>query len=471
MDSAADPGDLAQIVYTSGTTGRAKGVAASHANLCHGHVSRPRRRRFAHSETLLHAFPIGTNGAQTMLLYALTAHPTILAMPTFDSDGFGALVEAHRVGSVFVVPSMAIDLLTTGVPNRHDLSSVLLFSSSAAALPPAVAATLARALPGATIVNCYTSTEAAPAETMMVVDPARPGSVLVTGEDGTPLPPGQVGDVWLRCPAAPRAYFGDPAATAATFRAGRVRMGDLGYLDEDGYLFLVDRDADVVESGGRKVSTLQVEAALYEHPAVAEAAAVGVAHRVLGHAVAAAVVARAPVTPRELREFLSGRLAPYQVPSRVAIVDALPHNASGKVVKREVRELLAARPDGCAAPLRTPTEVALGRLWAQVLEVPEVGADSPSRPPGSPRWRPRRSAWRWASRSSSTRQCLPSRPPGSKRRRRRRGPGVGPTVDRSARRRSTSCGGSRRYRAGGCNRSAWRCASATRSTWQPSNGR
>src|SRR5207249_1222753 len=100
----------------------------------------------------------------------------------------------------------------------------------------AVAATLAKALPGATIVNCYTSTEAAPAETMMVVDPARPGSVgrpaepgdlLVTGEDGTPLPPGQVGDVWLRCPAAPRAYFGDPAATAATFRAGRVRMGDL----------------------------------------------------------------------------------------------------------------------------------------------------------------------------------------------------------------------------------------------------
>src|SRR5204863_6772751 len=121
--------DLAQIIYTSGTTGAPKGVAASQANLTWGYGSGPRQRRFAHSEVFLHAFPIGTNGAQNMLMYALAAHPTALAMPAFDSDGFAALIGAHRVGTVFVVPSMAIDLLNSGALDRHDLSSVLLFSS------------------------------------------------------------------------------------------------------------------------------------------------------------------------------------------------------------------------------------------------------------------------------------------------------------------------------------------------------
>jgi acyl-CoA synthetase (AMP-forming)/AMP-acid ligase II len=385
------PDDLAQIVYTSGTTGRPKGVAASHANVTYGYPPRPRQRRFAHSRLFLHAFPIGTNGAQTMLMYALAAHPAALAMPAFDSAAFAALVEEHRVGTVFLVPTMAIDLLNSRAYERHDLSSVLLVTSSADALPPAVAAGLPKAFPSATIVNYYTSTEAAPADTTMVVDPARPasagrparrGDILIADGHGRPLPPGETGEVWLRSPAAARSYFGDPEGSAGTFRDGRVRMGDLGYLDEDGYLFLVDRDGDVVKSGGHRVSTLQVEAALYEHPAVAEAAVLGVPHPVLGTAVAAAVVLRPASTADDLRGYLAGRLARYETPTRIAVVESLPRNEAGKVVKAELRGLFAAPappapPDaaGPAAPPRTPTEVALARLWRRVLNAGPVRAD------------------------------------------------------------------------------------------------
>jgi acyl-CoA synthetase (AMP-forming)/AMP-acid ligase II len=344
------PGDLAQILYTSGTTGRPKGVSASHANLTFGCVPGPRRLRLAHSAHFLHAFPIGTNAGQTMLVNALDAHPAALVLPRFTPGRFARLIAERRVGTAFVVPAMAIELLSAGVAGTYDLSSVRLLGSTGAALPPAVAAALAAALPGATIVNYYTSTEAAPAQTTMVFDPARPASVgratagsglRVAGPDGEPLPPGEVGDVWLRSPAGSRAYYGDPAAGRDVFRGGWVRMGDLGYLDDEGYLYLVDRESDVVKSGGYKVSTLHVEAALHEHPEVVEAAAFGVPHPVLGTAVAAAVVARSEVSAAGLRAFLATRLAPHELPAPVLRLDRLPRNDAGKVLKRELRRLAA----------------------------------------------------------------------------------------------------------------------------------
>lgn len=352
-----NPGDLAQILYTSGTTGRPKAVGASHANLTHDRAVRPNRRRFAHSTRLLHAFPIGTNAAQAMLMNALDAHPTVMTLPTFTAARFARLIESHAVGTVFVVPSMASELLNHGAHERHDLSSVVLLGSAAAALPPALSLRLSAAFPNATLVNYYTSTEAAPAQTVMVFDKDRPaalgragfGSALrVTGEDGRRLPPGEVGEIWLRSAAAPRAYIGGRTAGGSgeesgggVFREGWVRMGDLGYLDRDGYLYLVDRESDVVKSGAFKVSTLQVEAALYEHPGVAEAAVVGVEHPVLGTALAAAVVPRGPdLSVTALRAFLADRLARHEIPHRVLVVADLPRNRSGKVVKEELRAMI-----------------------------------------------------------------------------------------------------------------------------------
>ncbi|GAA0975466.1 long-chain fatty acid--CoA ligase [Acrocarpospora macrocephala] len=338
------PKDLAQILYTSGTTGRPKGVGATHANLAFGRGGPPARRMFRHSKHFLHAFPIGTQAGQAMLLNALDAFPAMLTPPVFTPSRFARLIESHGVGTVFLVPTMANELLASGAPDRHDFSSVLLLGSAAAALPPALALRLTKAFPKATVTNYYTSTEAAPAQTVMIFDPKRPaalgrpafGSGLRIG-DGT-LPPGETGEVWLRSGAAPRSYVGDGEATGAVFKDGWIRMGDLGYLDEEGYLYLVDRESDVVKSGAFKVSTIMVEAALYEHPDVVEAAVFGVPDPSLGTAVAAAVVA--DVSANDLRAFLATRLARHELPAHILLLDTLPKNPSGKILKTELRGLL-----------------------------------------------------------------------------------------------------------------------------------
>ncbi len=340
-----DPGALAQILYTSGTTGRPKGVAATHANLAHG--CGVRRRPFAHSRHLAHAFPIGTNAGQWMLVNAVDAHPEVVTLPRFTPGRFAALIEHYQAGTVFLVPAMAIEMLAAGVHARHDLSSVLLLGSAAAPLPARVAAELASAFPNSTITNYYTSTEAAPAQTVMIFDPQRPssvgrpasgGAVKIATAAGEALPPNTTGEVWMRSPAAVRAYYGDAAATGEVFRDGWVRMGDLGYLDGDGYLYLVDRESDVIKSGAYKVSTIHVEDAVYEHPEVTEAAAFGVPHATLGKAVAVAVVGA--VAHEDLRIFLKDRLAPHEQPVRLVTLDALPRNAGGKVDKRALREVV-----------------------------------------------------------------------------------------------------------------------------------
>ncbi|WP_066947352.1 class I adenylate-forming enzyme family protein [Microtetraspora fusca] len=369
-----DPDAVAQILYTSGTTGTAKGVAATHANLAFGAVLNPRRpgmRMFAHSRHLVHAFPIGTNAGQMMLVNALNAHPAVVTLPRFTPDRFARLIADHRAGTVFLVPAMAVELL--GRREDHDLSSVQLLGSAAAPLPAAVATRLAGMFPNATIANYYTSTEAAPAQTIMIVDPERPGSVgraaaggavRIASPEGEAVRAGETGEVWMRSPAAPRSYYNDTDAASDVFRGGWIRMGDLGYIDEDGYLYLVDRESDVIKSGAFKVSTLKVEEALHAHPAVAEAAAYGVPHPVLGMAVAAAVVLRSPgpdqaiggglgtdeadgrhegapddgeVSLAALRAFLAERLARHEIPSQIATMDALPRNAGGKVDKRALR--------------------------------------------------------------------------------------------------------------------------------------
>ncbi|GAA3710558.1 class I adenylate-forming enzyme family protein [Nonomuraea antimicrobica] len=339
------PTALAQILYTSGTTGRPKGVAATHANLTHGTTDHPRRRPLAHSRLFLHAFPIGTNAGQTMLLNALDARPGALTLPRFTPGRFARLIESRAPGTVFAVPSMAIELLRARVHERHDLSSVKLFGCTASALPPDVAVRLGALFPGAVLVNYYTSTEAAPAQTTMVFDPARPtsvgrpaspGDLRIAGKDGAALPAGEAGEVWLRSPTAPRFYYGDP--DDAAFRGRWVRMGDVGYLDGDGYLHLVDRDQDVIKSGAFKISTLKIEAALHEHPLIDEAAVFGVPDAVLGERVAAAIVAPPGITGREVRAFLAPKLAPHELPGQIDVRDSLPRNALGKVLKRALRE-------------------------------------------------------------------------------------------------------------------------------------
>jgi acyl-CoA synthetase (AMP-forming)/AMP-acid ligase II len=350
---ALQPGDLAQIIYTSGTGGKPKGVAATHENLAFGYELAPRRRAFEHSQHFIHGFPIGTAAAQLMLQYTVVGHPTSLVLSSFGIDGFCAAIEQFAVGTVFLVPAIAIELLNSKAPERYDLSSVVALSSSSSALPPSVAHALTSAFPNASVLNFYTSTEAMPAQVTMLVDAERPDSVglpigssslEIRGQDGTALPAGEVGEVWLRCPTAPRAYYGDAKATATTFKDGWVQMGDIGWLDDDGYLYLLDRDKDVIKTGAMRVSTTEVEATLYENPHVRDAAAVGLPHSTLGSMVAAAVVLDEKASLRQVRAFVRERLAQYKVPLRWVVVDELPRNPMGKIVKKDVRELFASSP-------------------------------------------------------------------------------------------------------------------------------
>lgn len=371
--TAPEPDGVAQILYTSGTTGAAKAVAASHANLTYPLERDPRRRPLAHSRHALHAFTLGTNAAQSMLLNALVAAPTTIVCPEFDAERFAAVIERDRVGSVFVVPSHAVELVRARVHERYDLSSVLLLGSTAAALPGPVAAELARMVPGATVTNCYTSTEAAPAEITTIVDPERPDAVgrptrpdqlRITDADGRPVPPGVTGAIWLRSPAPPRRYLDDAAPAG-----GWVPMGDLGHLDADGYLRIVDRADDLVKSGALRVSTLKVEAALHDHPGVAAAAVVAVGHPRLGQVPAAAVVRAPGTSEQDLRRFLAGRLDRHEMPARIRFTPELPLTAAGKPAKRELATWLA-RDEPAGANAATGTAERLAALWAEVLDGP-----------------------------------------------------------------------------------------------------
>ena len=348
----AKPGDLAQIIYTSGTSGRPKGVGASHDNLTFGCRLAPRYRLFGHSNYFIHAFPIATNAAQMMLLNAIVAHPSAIMLEHFNAEQFCSIIEEYSVGTIFMVPAMAIELINSKAFESHDLSSAVVVASSGSVLPQSVALSLTDIFPNATVFNAYTSTEAMPAQVMLMIDPHEPKSsgfavgnisIRIGDDDGSPLPAGEIGNVWLRCPATPRFYYAASEENTEIFRDGWIRMGDVGYLDDEGRLFLVDRESDLVEVGAMKVSTTEVESVLHTHPHVREAAVLGVPHPVMGSMVVAAVVLDKNGSLPHVRSFLRKRLAPHKVPVRWLAVEKLPRNQMGKVVKAELRERLESR--------------------------------------------------------------------------------------------------------------------------------
>jgi acyl-CoA synthetase (AMP-forming)/AMP-acid ligase II/acyl carrier protein len=384
FETAVGVGDLAEILYTSGTTGRPKGVACSHGGIMI-HDLPPDVGAPSDTVAFLHAFPIGTQAGQESLRVPLRIPGRVaVALASFDPQELCALVARHRVARLQLVPAMAHLLVASGAPHDHDVSSVRRVVLSSAPAAPALFDRLARAFPGATVWNAYALTEAGPARTLMKWNPARPTAVgrgvgateiRIAGTDGGVLPPGRTGEILLRRPGSPaRSYYRDPVATAATFADGWVRSGDLGHLDADGYLHLTDRKKDLIISGGSNVASVEVENALYEHPAVVDAAVVGVPHPVLGEDVAAAVVVRSATTERELQDVVRARLAEHKVPHRVLVVDRLPRNPSGKVVKAEVRALVlaaaAAQHATRPGPARDGTERIVASIWEAVLAVP-----------------------------------------------------------------------------------------------------
>lgn len=391
----ATPDDAAEVIFTSGTTARPRGVVATHGNLMRAQATWPAGVRV--NQPCAHALPLGSVAAQVVLLNCVGGQHTMLVLPEFTVAGFAGLVDRERAVSVCLVPTMGHWLARAAPQDLPPLPSVRGVSFSGAALPAAIMPDLPRVFPHAVFYNFYTSTEAYPARVATRFDPGRPeavgrpvgaSAVRVTGDDGAELGPGDVGEVWLRTTGAPsrRLLDGDDAPAAPdTFRDGWTRTGDRGYLDADGNLFLAGRVSDLVIVGGYNVSTARIEQVLGRHEAVAEAAAFGVAHPVLGEIVAAYVVPRVETTVRDLRQFAAQHLALRELPAIVRLVDELPRNPAGKVVKRLLPQLLDTPGAAEFVAPRDDLERELAAIWADVLDLGmvsvvdnffEIGGDS-----------------------------------------------------------------------------------------------
>ena len=351
--AAVDEEDTAVILYTSGTTGRPKGAMLSHLNIVHSVMHYAACMALTAQDRSLVAVPLSHVTGLVAQLWALVhAAGTLVLLDGFKAGDFLRLAEAERTTHTLMVPAMYQLCLLQEDMARFDLRHWRIGGYGGAPMAPATIAALAERLPALTLMNAYGATETASPATIMPMGQtaAHPDSVGVAvpcGElcivdaAGQPLPPGETGEIWIRGPMVVRGYWNNPEATAAAISDGWWHSGDVGRLDADGYLQVLDRIKDVINRGGYKVFCSEVEAVLAQHPAVAESAVVGYACPVLGERVHAFVSLRdgAETDPGTLRGWCAARLADYKLPERWTLQHTLlPRNANGKLMKRTLRD-------------------------------------------------------------------------------------------------------------------------------------
>ncbi len=340
--------DLADIMYTSGTTGRPKGVVVRHRDAATMPNGLPRWS----GDGWLHASPLFTFAGIASVYNPMKLGMTGLYQPRFDAGAWLEQVEQRRPAAVFLVPAMAQLLLAHPRLADADLSSIRMASLGSAPLAPETFRRLREKLPDAWVSNNWGMTEAGSAYCVLppeeagrrvgsVGKPVPPVTFRVVDEQGGPLAAHQVGELLVSNPGREREYFHDPEETARTWQDGWLHTGDLARLDEDGYLYIVGRKKDVIIRGGQNVHAGDIESVLLEHPAVQEAAVAGIPHPVLGEDVAAWIVRRpgAEIDAGGLQAFLAERLTDYKIPRRITFVAELPRNATGKVVKHLLMDL------------------------------------------------------------------------------------------------------------------------------------
>jgi acyl-CoA synthetase (AMP-forming)/AMP-acid ligase II len=376
------PSDLAMVLHTSGTTGRPKGVPITHAQFAVPALEwvAP-KARWLPADRVISPFPIASAAGQLSFVKEMGRANTLYLMPKFDADRFCALVAGERIQEVQLGPAMGHWLARSGKHKTTTLTTPLSVAFSTAPFPVAVIGEMRALFPNAELRNVYTSTELAPALVATAVDPARPTAVgkplapaelRITRETGATLPAGEHGEVRIRVPGlSGRRYLGDEAASARAFDGDWVCTGDIGYVDKDGFLYLVDRKSDVLNPGGQLVVPSEVEAVLAEHPAVVECAVFGIRHPVLDQLVAAAVVVEETVTEVELKRFARERLSDHKVPAVIYFVASLPRNEIGKVQRSRLENLLRETGSERVRSQRGPTEQRLAGLWRSVLGLDE----------------------------------------------------------------------------------------------------
>ena len=344
--------ELAALLYTGGTTGRAKGVMLSHANL---DFSGGAAQAAAHVPGInrgLGCLPL--SHAYGLLVTIAGMHSPergiAVLMRWFEPVAFLELVVEHQIQISAVVPSM-LQLLLSQPLEEYDLSSLRYITSGAAPLAPEVAEQFTRRVPSVSIRQGYGLTETAALISSNPVGAEKPGSVgvpvpgtevRIIDDEGHELPPGEVGEICARSPGVMDGYWHSPEVTAEALRGGWLHTGDLGYRDEEGYLFIVDRKKDLIIRGGFNVYPRDIEDALAEHPAIEAAGVIGRPDEVHGEEVIAFVSLRpgAQATPEELVDWARRRIGGYRYPREVHILDAMPLTSVGKLDRKALRARL-----------------------------------------------------------------------------------------------------------------------------------
>ncbi|MGW5665195.1 acyl-CoA synthetase [Streptomyces sp. NPDC003758] len=342
--------DLVQLLYTSGTTALPKGAMMTHRALVHEYLSAITALDLSAGDRPVHALPLYHSAQMHVFLLpylAVGAENVVLDAP--DGDRLFDLVEAGRADSLFAPPTVWIGLANRPDFTTRDLSGLRKAYYGASIMPVPVLERLKERLPKLAFYNCFGQSEIGPLA--MVLGPyehkgrmdscGRPVLFVeakLVDESGEDVPDGEQGEIVYRSPQLCEGYWEKPEETAEAFRDGWFHSGDLAVRDADGYFTIVDRVKDVINSGGVLVASRQVEDALYTHERVAEAAVIGLPDERWIEAVTAVVVPRGEVTEAELIDHVREKLPHFKAPKRVLFVDELPRNASGKILKRELRD-------------------------------------------------------------------------------------------------------------------------------------
>ena len=345
--------DVAVLTYTSGTTGPPKGAMNTHGNVVHGARAYAAVARLGPSDVVLGIAPLfHVTGLVAHLAVALLVPMPLVLLHRFDALETCRAIERHR--PTFTVAAVTAYTALLAAPGEHDLSSLTKAYSGGAAVAPASAAAWERRT-GTLLHTVYGLTETTspshmtplgerprvdPASGALSVGPPVPGTeARIVDPAGRTLGPGEPGEIAIRGPQVVPGYWRRPQESAAALPGGELRTGDVGVVDADGWFFVVDRLKDLINASGFKVWPRDVEDVLHAHPAVREAAVVGVPDAYRGEAVKAFVALHdgAEAAPAELVAFARERLAAYKYPRDVVVLDALPRTASGKVLRRELR--------------------------------------------------------------------------------------------------------------------------------------
>ncbi|MDQ0913031.1 fatty-acyl-CoA synthase [Streptomyces canus] len=345
--------DLVQLLYTSGTTALPKGAIMTHRALVHEYLSAITACDLSAGDRPVHSLPLYHSAQMhVFLLPYLAVGATNIILDAPDGDRLFDLIEQGRADSLFAPPTVWIGLSNRPDFATRDLSGLRKAYYGASIMPVPVLERLRERLPKLAFYNCFGQSEIGPLATVLAPDEHKGRmdscgrTVLfvdarVVDENGKDVPDGTPGEIVYRSPQLCEGYWDKPEETEAAFRDGWFHSGDLAVRDAHGYFTIVDRVKDVINSGGVLVASRQVEDALYTHDAVAEVAVIGLPDERWIEAVTAVVVPRGEVTEAELMDHAREKLAHFKAPKRVVFVDELPRNASGKILKRELRDRFA----------------------------------------------------------------------------------------------------------------------------------